>query len=251
MKRFLFLLLALGLGMVLGRNFDGVGSTAEAGGGQGGSEQECAAQNGDVNADGNVDISDGVTILGHLFLGYPTELVSLCTASAERSGLPDTGQTTCYRQEGDVIDCTSDTCAGQDGFYATGCPSEGRFVDNEDGTVTDTCTGLMWEKETGNGGNRTFWCRALEYCENLDLGGHDDWRLPNVREIQSIVDYGRHDPSIDPVFGALSFFYWSSTTDANDNGSAWTVNFSDLNGINGESDVKENDNHVRAVRIGG
>ena len=138
-----------------------------------------------------------------------------------------------------MIDCTSGTCAGQDGLYATGCPSVGRFVDNGDGTVTDTCTGLMWQKDTADvngdgeisegrgGGDQVRWCEALAYCDNLSFAGHDNWRLPNVRELQSVVDYGRSHPAIDPVFGAASWFYWSSTSVANDPRDAWSVVFND------------------------
>src|SRR4030095_14070418 len=123
----------------------------------------------------------------------------------------------------------------QDGQYAAGCPSEGRFVDNGDGTVTDHCTGLMWQKDTAdtNGDGQTPddgsdalpWCAALAYCENLSFAGHDDWRLPNVRELESIVDYGGVRSSIDPVFGALSSVYWSSTTIAGNPPIAWHVDF--------------------------
>ena len=125
------------------------------------------------------------------------------------------------------------TCSGQDGFYTTECPSGGRFVDNGDGTVTDNCTGLMWQKGTAdvNGDGQSTvrdnvpWCDALAYCENLSFADHDDWRLPNVRELQSIVDYGRVQPSIDPVFGALPSFYWSSTSYADYPALAWLVVF--------------------------
>lgn len=56
------------------------------------------------------------------------------------------------------------------------------------------------------------------YCENLTFAGQSDWRLPNVRELESIVDYGRHNPSIDPIFGAVSGAYWSSTSSTFDPG---------------------------------
>ena len=129
--------------------------------------------------------------------------------------------------------------------YATGCPAEGRFVDNGNGTVSDTCTGLMWQQPTAPG---AAWCQALEYCENLSLAGHDDWRLPNVRELQSIVDYGRYNPSIDPVFGALGpFYYWSSTAFDISPDRAWVVNF-DYGGVS--YDDKGSAIYVRAVRSG-
>ena len=81
-----------------------------------------------------------------------------------------------------------------------GGQSSNSFVDNSDGTITDTSTGLMWQKATAPG---TYtWEQALTYCENLTLpaGGYSDWRLPNRNELQSIVDYSRYNPAIDTTF---------------------------------------------------
>jgi hypothetical protein len=102
------------------------------------------------------------------------------------------------------------------------------LVDNGDGTVTDLATGLTWmQTDSGEG---LDWEDALGYCENLDLAGHDDWRLPNAKELQSIVDYTRSasttgSAAIDPVFETSTILdeggeqdypsYWSSTTHAN------------------------------------
>lgn len=73
------------------------------------------------------------------------------------------------------------------------------------------------------------WCEALAYCENLSLAGHDDWRLPNVRELQSVVDYGRVGPASDPVFSAAHpHGYWSSTSNALIKDRAWRVEASTL-----------------------
>ncbi|MCP5522882.1 MAG: DUF1566 domain-containing protein [Verrucomicrobiales bacterium] len=99
------------------------------------------------------------------------------------------------------------------------------FVDNGNGTVTDHATGLTWQKaDSGQGMN---WQAALAYAENLNLGGHDDWRLPNAKELQSIVDYSRspdttQSPAIDPILECSSItnedgkgdygHYWTSTT---------------------------------------
>ncbi|MBI4602372.1 MAG: DUF1566 domain-containing protein [Planctomycetes bacterium] len=172
--------------------------------------------------------------------------------------LPDTGQTKCYDENDAESPCDSATCQGQDGFYATGCPAEARFVDNGDGTVTDNCTGLMWQKDTADvngdgrlsqewdGGDAVPWCDALAYCESLTFADHDNWRLPNVRELQSIVNYGRDDPPLDPVFGAAAFtFHWSSTSHAVDPVYAWRVSFG-AGEVYGEDKV--NGYYVRAVR---
>ena len=70
------------------------------------------------------------------------------------------------------------------------------FRDNGDQTVTDDATGLMWQKANGeeSAGDYQFdWPSALTYCEGLALAGHEDWRLPDVKELQSIVDYDPED----------------------------------------------------------
>lgn len=100
------------------------------------------------------------------------------------------------------------------------------FTDNGDGTVTDNATGLMWQK--ADDGTSRDWENALSYAENLTLAGYSDWRLPNAKELQSIVDYTRcpsvtNSPSIDPVFSTTSItdpdgvtgqypYFWTSTT---------------------------------------
>ncbi|MCP4124611.1 MAG: DUF1566 domain-containing protein, partial [Bacteroidetes bacterium] len=59
------------------------------------------------------------------------------------------------------------------------------LVDNENGTISDNATGLMWQQ--ADDGTTRDWKNALSYAENLSLGGHSDWRLPNAKELQSIV----------------------------------------------------------------
>jgi hypothetical protein len=88
------------------------------------------------------------------------------------------------------------------------------FIDNGNGTITDTSTGLMWQKATAP---ETYtWEQALTYCENLTLpaGGYSDWRLPNRNELQTIVDYSRYNPAINITFfpDTVASYYWSSTT---------------------------------------
>lgn len=112
-------------------------------------------------------------------------------------------------------------------LYVRVNPAYGKndFVDNGDGTVTDRATGLMWmQADSGKGMD---WPSALEYAENMEFAGHDDWRLPNAKELQSIVDYTRcpdatGSAAIDPVFQCSEIkneagqkdygHYWSSTT---------------------------------------
>ncbi len=87
-----------------------------------------------------------------------------------------------------------------------------KFKDNGDGTVTDEATGLMWQQsDSGKGMN---WEETLAYAENLELAGHSDWRLPNAKELQSILDYSSI-PAINQKFFKMSdkeAWYWSGTT---------------------------------------
>jgi hypothetical protein len=90
------------------------------------------------------------------------------------------------------------------------------------------------------------WANAITYCEDLDLGGYTDWRLPYEYELQSIVDYSRYNPAIDMVaFPDTRSYYWSSSTYANNTLYAWYVYFSD--GYV-SSYYKTNTFYVRCVR---
>lgn len=105
------------------------------------------------------------------------------------------------------------------------------FLDNGDGTITDNATNLMWDQnDSGTGLN---WKEALAWVETqnaADYLGYNDWRLPNAKELQSIVDYSRSpdttgSAAIDPLFNTTSItneageadypFYWTGTTHAN------------------------------------
>jgi len=121
---------------------------------------------------------------------------------------------------------------GEKGYYVLyvrGNPLYGRndFVDNGDGTITDRATGLVWQR--ADSGKGMAWRDALAYAAGLTLAGHHDWRLPNAKELQSIVDYTRspdtaQSAAISPLFkctpikneGGKPDFpcYWSSTTHA-------------------------------------
>jgi hypothetical protein len=131
-----------------------------------------------------------------------------------------------------------------------GGQSDNSFIDNSDGTVTDTNSGLMWQKDTAPG---TYtWQQALAYCENLTLAGHTDWRLPNRSELQTLVNYNWFSPSIDRAFfpDTARDFYWSSTTFARLPYCAWGVFF--IYGHVSYSDKPYNARYyVRAVRYGG
>lgn|GEM_PF-4044142 len=97
-----------------------------------------------------------------------------------------------------------------------------RFIISEDETtVTDFVTGLVWDKQSTS--SKT-WKVALKDCENSSVGGFEDWRLPNIKELVSLVNYGKHDPSTD-FPNASKETFWSSTSRADDSMHAWVVTF--------------------------
>ncbi len=113
-------------------------------------------------------------------------------------------------------------------------------------TVVDQGSGLEWQKIDTD--TPRTWQNALAYCENLSLDSKTDWRLPNIRELKSLVDYGRYYPAIDPALPCLSSTYWSATTITEDPPmSAWSVFFG-----NGDDiwEIKAKAHHVRCVRAG-
>jgi len=102
-----------------------------------------------------------------------------------------------------------------------------------DGVVLDNNQGLEWQDSYLDNNTVKFigWEGAIEYCENLVLNDKSDWRLPNVKELSSLIDDSRHSPAIYPVFENTVFepyigYYWSSTTSYLDGEySKWMVSF--------------------------
>ena len=176
-----------------------------------------------------------------------------------------TGQTTCYDELGTVISCSE---TGQDGDIQAGAawPSP-HFTDNADGTVTDNLTGLIWLKNANCANAIKSWFDALTYCNTLNSGEcgltddsvEGDWRLPNVKELQSLIHYGFYSPALpntagtgqwtpgDPFTNVQSFYYWSSTTYVSATNNAWYVQM--INGVVAFR-WKINGNYVWPVRAG-
>ena len=132
------------------------------------------------------------------------------TASDAPAQLWKTGQTTSY-------------ATGDDGNLERGVAwPDPRFTDHGDGTVTDNLTGLMWAKNANLAGGTKTWQGALDYVKSMNsgagLGGHHDWRLPNRKELFSLIDRSRYDPALpaDHLFqiNFLCNLYWSSTSGA-------------------------------------
>jgi len=187
--------------------------------------------------------------------------------------LPATGQTIPFpadKNEG----VTGPVPVPDDGTLQLGAPLA--YVDNADGTVTDLNTGLMWEKKSDDGGlhdrdnayrwsgfgaDETIW----DWLDDVNaeggtgFAGHSDWRIPNIRELESILDYGR-SPAVDGAFNNgcspncsvltcgcphSSSGAWSSTTTAFSGADAWLATTSNATVSLAE---KTQARGVRAVR---
>jgi hypothetical protein len=165
------------------------------------------------------------------------------------AGVPQTKQTQCTDASNLLGACPGNP-AGQDGEFQKGVvwtSGTTRFTDNSNGTVTDNLTGLIWLKNANCaatfGGitktNHLTWTDALTWsnalydtgtstasCGLTDLSNAGAWRLPNVREMQSLIDYGNFAlalPTGHPFSNVQSAFYWSSSTLFVDTRAAWLV----------------------------
>ncbi|KZN58291.1 hypothetical protein N473_05980 [Pseudoalteromonas luteoviolacea CPMOR-1] len=135
-----------------------------------------------------------------------------------------------------------------------------RFIINTDGTVCDTITDIMWQRCTfgfvynaetescDNKEQQLNWQQALAAANNSRLGDYDDWQLPNVKELATLVERSCEDPAINTTvfLGNHSGNYWTNTTNVKDISRAWTYQFSD--GLNDSSSIKTSDAFVRLMR---
>ena len=170
------------------------------------------------------------------------------------SNLPRSGQTTTYADD-------------DDGESKAGKPWPAiRFSANNDGSVTDNLTGLVWSKDADlmrsrdplldtddlNGDGAVTWIHALDYIKKLNSEnylGYNDWRLPTLNELVSLVNQGEPDSSAWlnelAFFNAVPHPYWSSTSGAGNAGTAWTVS---MQGGHVNTAGKTGTRHVWPVR---
>jgi len=166
----------------------------------------------------------------HLLLVLATSLLSYTTAQAAPADLPEAGQTTCTNAAGTVIACVG---TGQDGNHLAGvawpAPHFVVGTGTEADCVTDKLTGLMWARAPDS--IPTTWTNALASANGLTLCGFSDWRLPNVNEIESLVNSGAANQATflntQGFNGVVASSYWSSSSYAGSAGSAWTVDMID------------------------
>ena len=113
-------------------------------------------------------------------------------------------------------------------------------------TFTDTKTGLTWQDNSASETVEKDWSDAKNYCKNLTLSGKNDWRLPSIKELQSIVNIEKYVPAIKSGFKHVaSNGYWSASQYVSDSSYAWEVSF-----YNGYTYYfkQSNKNYVRCVR---
>jgi hypothetical protein len=170
--------------------------------------------------DQDVDANDVTAFLAHF---GRSQFNNPCPPDGP-SPVPKTGQTTSY-------------ATGDDGDHQRGVALvTPRFTDNGDGTVIDNQTGLIWLKDANCFGQRA-WADAIADCNDLASGScgltdgsnAGEWRLPQIKELQSLIDFSNSYPALPfghPFTDWRSSTYWSSTTLASESPAAWFVDMS-------------------------
>ncbi|WP_084448566.1 DUF1566 domain-containing protein [Desulfovibrio inopinatus] len=181
----------------------------------------------------------------HIGRGLLFAFIVLCLASPLRAEFVDTGQNACYDTNAEIL-CPEpkQSFYGQDAQYDSAAM---RYLDNGDGTVTDLVTGLMWQQTP----EQMTWSEALAAADTYTLANYEDWRLPTIKELYSLIDFRGHvqqnetnsTPFINTQYFNFSYGdttqgerlidaqYWSSThyvsTTMGGGDTAFGVNFAD------------------------
>jgi hypothetical protein len=205
-------------------------------------------------------LSMGQVTLQNEGLQFPDGTIQTTAAASGSAPVEDTGQETCWDFQGVEIPCGVPLAAGQDGHLQRGVdwPTP-RFSDNLDGTVADNLTGLTWLQDANCFSiSPDTWVHALTSANTLADGScgladgsmEGDWRLPNIKELLSLVDYEQSSPSLPSghlFVDVQSSYYFSSSTNVADPDSAWSVHM--LAGL-GTVSTKIQTYHVWPVRGG-
>ncbi|MCK9417911.1 MAG: YDG domain-containing protein [Nitrospirae bacterium] len=162
-----------------------------------------------------------------LFLLAVDRVLSAQTLTSYPVDLPKTGQTICYDGTGNIVTCSS---TGQDGELQSGVSwPQPRFV-IQGNCVTDHLTGLMWVQNANLPGYKT-WQQTMDYISAINTGsglcGYNDWRLPNVNELESLVNAGQANPAMwlnsQGFAGTQAGLYWTSTSYSTYSAMAWVL----------------------------
>jgi Protein of unknown function (DUF1566) len=154
-------------------------------------------------------------------------------AFAKKALVEVTGQTECFDPSGNSENAIPCDDTGQDGDIQAGVPCPTPRFTARQGAVNDNLTGFIWLKNANCFGNRA-WAQALTDANTLAHGScgltdgsvAGDWRLPNVKELQSLLDFGRAQPPLPaghPFLNVQAAIYWSSTSLTGITGGAWGV----------------------------
>ncbi|OAD18620.1 protein containing DUF1566, partial [Candidatus Thiomargarita nelsonii] len=170
----------------------------------------------------NINTAAYIVKMANGDLGNPTKNVASNSiwavrgTTAEPAQLWNTGQLATYYGE-------------DDGYWQTGVPwSDSRFTDNGNGTITDNLTSLMWLNDAsclGTASWQSALTAAAENCADYE-GSYSDWRLPNRKELYSLIDFSQNAPALPsghPFQNVQSGAHWSSSTYATDTNMAWRV----------------------------
>ncbi len=143
------------------------------------------------------------------------------------SGYLQTGQTTCHDADGRDINCSE---SGQDGELQLGVPWPVPRFETQEDTVIDLLTGLIWPRNANLAEFPLSWQEALDFVSRMNrdqLLAYNDWRLPNRRELRSLISHQTKRPALPanhPFINIFLSWYWSSTTAAINTSHAWYVN---------------------------
>jgi len=230
-----------------------------------------AFENAETKAGGACPTDNDASAIGALIASCRDDLEAALSGSPNPpcppSAFPATGQTTCWNGAGTVVPCGG---TGEDGEFQAGATLS--YTDLGDGTIKDNNTGLIWEKKSDDGSihdKDTTYTFANAFAVHIaglntaNFAGHNDWRLPNVKELESILNYENANPSVSTEFNAAcvpgctvlncsctgfsGLYTWSSTNQAANGTGAWGVGFAvgDTNNL-----LKTSAFFARAVRGG-